>query len=248
MKSKVVLLSIVAVIASFVGGFLLANALNRNELSNLRAENERLKNTQGLSPADESENALTEQEIAEKVDEANRNPNNFEFQKNLGLALYRYATMKQDAGMLEKFLPLLERANKLEAKDYDVIVALGNLNFDIGFFKKDNEKFQEARGYYQKALEQKPSDSDVRTDLGLTYFLTNPPENDKAVAEFQKSLEANRKNEKALQFLIQAFLKQNNTGEAEKNLERLREVNQNNETLPELTAQLTESKNKSEKQ
>jgi hypothetical protein len=46
MNQKVFWLSIVAVIVSFIGGFLLANALNRNELTTLRAENERLKNTQ----------------------------------------------------------------------------------------------------------------------------------------------------------------------------------------------------------
>ncbi len=227
---------------------MLANALNRNQLSDLRAENEHLKNTQTATQTNESENALTDDEIAQKIAEADRNPDNFAFQKNLGRALYRYATMRQDSELLEKVSRLLERANKLNAKDYDVLVALGNVNFDIAYLRKDNEKFQEAREFYEKALEQKPSDSDVRTDLGLTYFLTAPSDNEKATAELQKSLEANHKNEKALQFLIQAFLKQNKTKEAEKYIELLRAVNQNNETLPELTVQLADSKNKSEKQ
>jgi tetratricopeptide (TPR) repeat protein len=164
------------------------------------------------------------------------------------LALYRYATVKQDAKLLEEVTRLLTRARELDAKDYDVIVALGNINFDVGYFKKDNQKFQAARELYQKALDQKPNDADVRTDLGLTYFLTNPPETDRAIAEFQKTLQTNSKHEKTLQVLTQALLNQNKSNEAEKYLDLLKQVNQNNETLPELTAQIAQLKNNSEKQ
>jgi len=248
MKTKVLLLSITAVILSFVGGFLLANALNRTELNSLRAENERLKNTQTASNQNESENTLTDEEIRQKIAEADRNPNNFAFQKGLGLGLYRYAAVKQDTNLLEEVAPLLKRAGELNPEDYDVIVALGNLYFDVGFYKKSNEDFQKAREFYQKALEQKPNDTDVRTDLGLTFFLMSPPETDKAIAEFQKSLQTNRKHEKTLQVLTQALLSQNKTIEAEKYLDLLREVNQNNETLSELTTRIAESKSNLEKQ
>jgi tetratricopeptide (TPR) repeat protein len=248
MKTKVLLLSIAAITASFVCGFLLANTLNRNELNMLRAENEHLKNTQTVSQANESENTLSDEEIRQKIAEADQNPNNFAFQKGLGLALYRYAIVKQDTNSFEEVGRLLKRANEINPKDYDVIVALGNLNFDIGYYKKDNQKFQQAREFYQMALEQKPNDADVRTDLGLTYFLTNPPETEKAIVEFQKSLITNPKHEKTLQVLTQAFLSQDKTKEAEKYLELLREVNQNNENLPKLTTQLTQSKINLEKQ
>jgi len=248
MKTKVLLLSIAAITASFVCGFLLANTLNRNELNMLRAENEHLKNTQTVSQANESENTLSDEEIRQKIAEADQNPNNFAFQKGLGLALYRYAIVKQDTNSFEEVGRLLKRANEINPKDYDVIVALGNLNFDIGYYKKDNQKFQQAREFYQMALEQKPNDADVRTDLGLTYFLTNPPETEKAIVEFQKSLITNPKHEKTLQVLTQGFLSQDKTKEAEKYLELLREVNQNNENLPKLTTQLTQSKINLEKQ
>ncbi|HXH69719.1 MAG TPA: hypothetical protein VNI60_05155 [Pyrinomonadaceae bacterium] len=248
MKTKVLLLSIAAITTSFVCGFLLANALNRNELNTLRAENEHLINAQTDSQANESENTLSDEEIRQKIAEADRNPNNFAFQKGLGLALYRYAAVKQDTKSLKEVARLLKRANELNAKDYDVVVALGNLHFDIGYYKKDNQKFQEAREFYQKALEQKPNDSDVRTDLGLTYFLTDPPETDKAITEFQKSLITNAKHEKTLQVLTQALLSQHKTKEAEKYLDLLRAVNQNNGVLPELTSQIAVGKNDSEKQ
>lgn len=247
MKTKVLLISIVAVIVSFIGGFLLANALNRNEFDSLRAENERLKNTQNASRNSENGNSLSDEEITRKINEADQNPDNFAFQKGLGLALYRYATVKQDTKLLGDIERLLNRANQLNAKDYDVIVALGNINFDVGYSKKDNEKFRVAREFYQKALEQKPNDSDLITDLGLSYFLMIPPETDKAIAEFQKSLQANDKHEKTLQVLIEAMLTQNNTKEAEKYLEQLRQANQNNEVLPELTAEIERRKSNLEK-
>ena len=44
MNGKSLSISIIAVILSFVGGFVLANALNRNETDVLRAENARLQN------------------------------------------------------------------------------------------------------------------------------------------------------------------------------------------------------------
>ena len=43
MKNKSFWISIIAVIISFAGGFILANAFNRIELDALRAENARLK-------------------------------------------------------------------------------------------------------------------------------------------------------------------------------------------------------------
>lgn len=239
MNKKVFWISLVAVIISFFGGFLLANALNRNELNTIRAEIERLKNS---TPQDKSEVSLSDEEIRQKIAEADKNPENFNFQKNLGLALYRYATMKQDAQLLAEIARLLTRANQQDAKDYEVLITLGNCYFDIGYIKKDNENLTKAREFYQKALSQKPNDVDVRTDLGLTYFLVNPPETDKALAEFQKSLQIDPKHEKTLQVTAQALLSQKKVAEAANYLTRLREVNPENQFLPELESQLSQQK------
>lgn len=239
MNQKVFWLSIIAIIISFFGGFLLANALNRNELSSLRAENERLKNSPNETIQNQSEFTLKDEEIRERIAEADRNPTDFAFQKNLGLALYRYAAMKQDAELLAKVRRLLERAYENNKQDYEVVVTLGNIYFDTGYFKKDNSEFQKAREFYSVALQQKPNDADVRTDFGLTFFLTNPPEYEKANIEFQKSLQINPNHEKTLQVLAQAFLNQNNVQEAEKHLLRLKNVNSNNQYLPELESRLS---------
>lgn len=247
MNGKVFWLSIVAVIVSFVGGFLLANALNRNELNTLRADNERLKTSQNEPNKNQTGLALSDEEIREKIAEADRNSGNFAFQKNLGLALYRYAAMKQDADLLAEVGRVLNRAYEINKQDYEILVALGNIYFDIGYFKKDDAPFQKAREFYTLALRQKPNDVDVRTDFGLTYFLINPPEYEKAVGEFQKSLQTNPKHEKTLQVMTQTLLAQNNTAEAEKYLAKLKEVNSENQYLAELESRILQIKDSSQK-
>lgn len=240
MDKKIISLSVLAVVISFIGGFLFANAFNRSELDALRAENARLKDAQTQTS---SQPDLTQDEIKKRIEQADQNPDNFSFQKNLGIALYRYAAMKQDAELLVETARILQRANELNPKDYEVLVALGNLFFDIGYIKKDNEKFARSREIYEKALGQRPGDVDVRTDYGLTFFLENPPNNERAIAEFQKSLAENPKYEKTLQFLIQAFLKTGKKGEAENYLARLKQINPNAPSLSEIETLVSQTDN-----
>ena len=87
-------------------GTLLANSINRREMNNLRGENERLR----VDNSNSSGNELSNDEIDAKIAEADKDPNNLQYQKNLGTALYQYATMKQDAELLQKSIRLLERA------------------------------------------------------------------------------------------------------------------------------------------
>lgn len=241
MNGKFWWLSIVAIIISFVGGFFLANALNRGELDKLRVENEKLKAAppQQNAPGDEN---LSEEEITQKIKEADQNPQNFNFQKDLGIALYRYATMKQKVAMLDDVERLLTRANSINPNDYDVLVFLGNAVFDIGYAQKSNEKFQEAREIYQKALKQKPDDIEVQTDLSLTYFFSNPPDFTKAIEELNKTLKKNPNHERALQFIVQAYLKTNKKSEAADALAKLKQQNPNNPIIPELESQVNQTR------
>ena len=247
MNKKALVLSLIAVFISFLGGFLLANALNKNDLNTLRNDIERLKNSQNTETQNSSEITLSDEELRRKISEADQNPTDTAVQRGLGLALYRYALIKQDTEILIDIARLLTRSYEKDSNDFEVTTALGNVYFDIGYFKKDDENFQTAREFYAKALKQKPNDEDVRTDLGLTYFLLNTPENEKAIAEFQKSLQINPKHEKTLQVISQAFLAENNTEEAEKYISKLKEVNGNNPNLSNLVTRLEESKNNSRK-
>ncbi|CAN5735172.1 hypothetical protein BH20ACI4_BH20ACI4_33790 [soil metagenome] len=227
MNKNFVWISVLAVVIAFAGGFLLANALNRSEFTALKAENERSKNNpQQQSNSNDQE--LSEDEIKQKIAEADQNPDNFAFQKNLGIGLYRYATVKKNPALLIDVERLLKRAYELNNKDQDVLVFYGNTLFDIGFAKKDNAKFEQARKIYSEALAQQPKDVDIQTDYGLTYFYETPPQDEKAINELKKALAIKPDHERSLQYMAQIYDRQNNPKESQKYLAELKRINPNN--------------------
>lgn len=246
MNKKSLIISVVAVVISFIGGFLLANALNKKEMSGLQAELARLKNAQP-NPADSAETTLSEDEIRQKIEEADKNPQNIEFQKGLALALYRYANMKQESKWLPDVARILGRVVENNPKDYNAVVSLGNIYFDIANEKQDNETFKKARDFYKQALVLKSDDIETQTDLGLTYLMENPANEKAAIAEFQKSLKMNPKHEKTLQNLTQAQIGVGDFDSAEKNLNQLKEINPNNEAIAELTSSFQQKKSEVKK-
>lgn len=246
MNKKSLIISVVAVVISFIGGFLLANALNKKEMSGLQAELARLKNAQP-NPADSAETTLSEEEIRQKIEEADKNPQNIEFQKGLALALYRYANMKQESKWLPDVARILGRVVENNPKDYNAVVSLGNIYFDIANEKQDNETFKKARDFYKQALVLKSDDIETQTDLGLTYLMEKPANEKAAIAEFQKSLKMNPKHEKTLQNLTQAQIGIGDLDSAEKNLNQLKEINPNNEAIAELTSSFQQKKSEVKK-
>lgn len=239
MKRTSIAFIFLALIAGFVIGFLLANKLNGSEMASLRAKAGRQNTENSNQSQNPGDTTLSNEELKAKIIEADKNPGNLTYQKNLGVSLYRYASMKQDNDLLAESIRILTRANSLDPKDFDVLVALGNAHFDIGFFKKDAASFQTARDLYTKALELKPGDADVRTDFGLTYFLQVPPAYDKAATELQQVLAANPKHDRAMQFLVQTYVKQGKLPDAEKMLEKIIEINPTNPAIADLRSQIS---------
>ncbi|MGI8494976.1 MAG: tetratricopeptide repeat protein [Pyrinomonadaceae bacterium] len=254
MNKKAFWLSIIGIIISFAGGFFLANALNRKEIDDLRAENGRLKTSQQTAPdASQGVPVLSDEEIQQKLDQADKNPDNTEFQKNLATALYRYAAMKHESKWLNDVKRLLTRVYEKNPKDYSTMVSLGNIYLDTALetaqtdiveTKNDtNKNLTAAREFYQKALQINPKDEDVRVDLGLTYLNFQPPETDRAFGEFQKILKANPKNQKALESIAKTLIMRGNLIEAENYLNKLKEIDPNDEALPDLQNYLNTEKN-----
>lgn len=243
MHKNTLLLVIIGTLAGFIGGFLLANSLNRSETAALRAQSSRVEAPNSNIGSQKPEPELSSDEIKAKIAEADKNAADFSYQKNLGIALYRYSAMKQDNSLLNDAARILDRAYALNGSDFDVIVAMGNAHFDIGFAKKDAAQYAIARDAYTKALEIKPADADVRTDLGLTYFLQEPPELDKAIAELQKVQDANPKHGRSLQFLVQIYVKQGKFDDADKALAKLRSIDPSDPSIAELTTQLSNARN-----
>lgn len=233
---------IVAAIAGFIAGFLLANNINRSAITTSGTQIEQKKSVNSNQSQNTDEPSLSAEELRSKIAEADKNPANFAYQKNLGISLYRYASMKSDPDLLTESIRILTRANSIDAKDFDVIVALGNAHFDLGFFKKDLASFQMARDLYGKALDVKPGDADVRTDLGISYFVQEPPDFDKAVATLTQVLSSNPKHDRAMQFLVQTYVKQGKIPDAEKALAKIIELNPSNPAITDMRLLISNAK------
>ncbi len=240
MDSRTVWIAVAACFIGFVGGFMLANSLNRSGAA-LTASSDVPTVNSPDQDATRSSATLTPEEIRSRIEAADQNPRDFTFQKGLGLSLYRYASLKQDSAILPETIRIMQRALDLDPADRDLQIGLGNAHFDLGYFNKDNVSFERARGFYRKALERVTSDVDVRCDLALTYFLNDPPDYDTAIAEFEKGLGFNPRHERSLQFLTQTYLKANKSEKAAETLERLRTVNPANPTIAEFATLIGQS-------
>lgn len=241
MSKNSVMFIVLGLILGFVGGFVVANKLNGDEIAALRGQVSQ-PSTNSNSNTAASDDELSPEEIRAKIAEADKNPTNLTFQKNLGISLYHYGSMKQNPELIAESKRLLERAAEIDPKDFDVLVALGNAQFDIGFFKKDLASFTVARETYSKALAIKPADADVKTDLGISYFVQEPPDYAKAAAELQAVVSADPKHDRAMQFLVQTYLKQGKVADAEKMLEKIVEANPSNSAVPELRKLIADAK------
>ena len=241
MDKNGILLSIVTLLVGFIGGFFLANSINRSELNSMRAPAQASQSSNTTTTGSRDDD-LSPEEIKAKIDEADKNATNFQFQKDLGIGLYRYAAMKQDVPLLNDAARILSRANSLDARDVDVLTNLGNSYFDIGFAKKDQTNFDKARDFYSKALALKPDDAELRTDLGISYYVQPQPDYAKAVTELQKVLASNSSHERSMHFLAQVYIEQNKLADAEKVIARLKEINPRSKDIEELTAQIERAK------
>ncbi len=255
-KSKI-LYAAAGILAGFIIGFAFANAINRRDQDRLRAELQHARSsTQKTSDAfaessrlpanDANGRALSKDEIRDAIKTADARPRDLYLQKNLGLALYAYQNRTHDAATTA-YLPdvarLLKRACDANPKNREAIVALVNVLFDNAQKNSEPAGFKEARAYYEKALALQSNDADTRTDLGLTYFFGWPSDPQRAIIEYRRSLAIDPHHEQALQNLAAALIKTGQREEAASRINELQSMDASNPALPDLRAQLQQSRN-----
>ncbi len=241
MNKRNLLFAAIGILVGFSIGFILANFLNqerRPAASTTRAgaQSSQAANT---SNAKDAAQALSEKEIREAISTTDARATDTDLQKRFGLALYRYSNQQRDPRFLADAVRFLKRAYDADPKDFLVTVSLANALFDLGQLG-DTARFTEARVYYQKALELKPDDVNVRTDLGLTYYYGTPQDAESAIREYRRSLTIDPRHEPTLQNLATALIKTGNQKEAAKIIETLRSVNPKNAALSDLEALLAQ--------
>jgi tetratricopeptide (TPR) repeat protein len=107
----------------------------------------------------------------------------------------------------------------------------------------DTRQIADARKLYEDALAIKPDDAESRTKLGMTYFYDKPPDPKRAISEYRRVLQADPRQEMALQSLAAALIETGSLDEAAKRLDELEKVNPSNQELSNLRAQLEQKKN-----
>ena len=228
---------IVGLIVGLFIGFFAANRINKNAPTTVISANQAV----GSPASPQVQNIVVKDQpadhgttgggmlpgVAEAIDKAKNEPNNFDAQIAAGDL---YSRIKG----VDKAVAYYEAASKLKPDDYGLIVKLGNTYFDAG-------QFENAEKWYEKALAKKPDDVNVRTDLGITFVERAAPDYDRAVKEFQTSLQTNPKHEPTLYNLGIAYVKKGNKDEAAKTLTQLEAINPTSQLVGRLREAIGET-------
>ncbi|MEP6947389.1 MAG: tetratricopeptide repeat protein [Acidobacteriota bacterium] len=231
MNKENVLFGIVGLLAGMIIGFMVTNSINKGNIgggapvadlklnSNMPPGHPEVAPGQTAPGTTTAPGAMTA-EVQAAIDKAKQSPDDFDAQ-------VKAADMYNAIDRFDDAIPLLKRANQLKPDDREVIVHLGNACFD-------GNHFDEAEKWYMAALAKKADDVSVRTDLGLTFVFREPPDYDRAIQEFNKSLETDPNHVQTLQNLTVAYTKKGDAAKATSTLAKLESIDPKNTAVPKL--------------
>ena len=238
MNKDNVLFGVVGLLAGLIIGFMFANSVNKQGTVAVAAE---IKTNSNMPPGhpDVPPGATVpgagapgtmQPAVQAAIESAKQSPNDFDAQLKAAEAYYQ----------IEKFdeaISYLKKANQIKPDDREVVVHLGNANFDANHY-------DEAEKWYMAALAKKADDVNVRTDLGLTYVFREPPNYDRAIQEFSKSLETDPNHIQTLQNLTVAYTKKGAAAKAKATLAKLQSVDAGNSAVAKLKEDIQALENK----
>jgi Flp pilus assembly protein TadD len=229
MSRENILIGIIGVLAGVIIGYLGTNHINRTYTATT-AKDAPVRTESGDAPANHppTEGAAGggQADPMAAIDLAKKEPANFDAQIEAA-GLFRQIDRHEEA------LNYYNRAYQIKPKDHNLLVKLGDTNFDL-------ERYEEAERWYQMALKIEPKDATVRMDLGLTYHLRPNRDLDKAIAEYRKALSYDPRHEKTLQNLTAALIDKGDKTAARDSLKGLEEVNPANQAIAQFRDRLKE--------
>lgn len=224
MTKENILFIVIGLLGGFMGGFFFANSVNQGAFAPAQQADPQSAALPSGHPAVPGANGGAVPEVQAAIDNARKNPDDFEAQMKAAELYYQ----------IQRFEPAVEflkRANELKPDNYEVIVNLGNAYFDAG-------NYSEAEKSYMKALTKKPEDLNVRTDLGLTFIFRDSPNYDRAIQEFKRVLDVDANQVQALQNITVAYTKKSDKASATATLARLEEIDAANTAIPKLREEI----------
>jgi tetratricopeptide (TPR) repeat protein len=224
------LFGIIGLLLGCIVGFMFANSVNQNAVKPVAATT---MNPNAAMPPGHPEIGNTgamQPQTQAAIDKAKAEPENFEAQ-------IAAAEMYYQIQRFDQAVEFLKQANKIKPDDYETIVNLGNAYFDAS-------RYEEAEKIYTTALAKKPDDVNVRTDFGLTFVFRQPPNYDRAIKEFLRSLEIDPNHVQTLQNLTVAYTKKGDTEKANSTLSSLESVDAKNQAIPKLREEINKLETK----
>jgi tetratricopeptide (TPR) repeat protein len=220
-----VLFGIIGLLLGCIIGFMFANSVNQNAAKPFVSGT---ANPSAAMPAGHPDvggnSGGMQPQVQAAIEKARAEPENFEAQM-------KAAEMYYQIQRFDQAIEFLRQANKIKPDDYETIVNLGNAHFDAS-------QFVEAEKWYLSALSKKSDDVNVRTDLGLTFIFREPPDYDRAIQEFQRSLETDPNHVQTFQNLTVAYTKKGDAAKAKESLARLESLDANNSAVPKLREEI----------
>jgi tetratricopeptide (TPR) repeat protein len=221
MNKQNILFGIIGLLAGFIIGFFFANNINRNALltgspnsqsppGNPQMQSANIKEPQGSLSGGGTGGGMMP-EVAQTMEKAQNEPDNFEAQIRAGEMYMRIQNP-------EKANEFFQRAAKVQRNTFEDLTTIGNAFFDI-------RNFEEAEKWYMQALAKNPNDVNVRTDLGSTFMERSQPDIERAIKEYRTSLEKDPKHENTLYNLSLALMRKGDREGAQETLDQLEKIN-----------------------
>jgi tetratricopeptide (TPR) repeat protein len=221
---KHVIFGIGGLVIGLAGGFLGANAINRNATQQAATANIPAITGTADGSAAAAQSGGMQPDVAEILDRAQAEPQNFAVQMMTG-------DMYNKIGKFDKALEYYERGIAIKPEDFQANIVTANAYFD-------SRNFEKAADYYTKALLINPKDVNARTDLGTTFVERPNPDYDRAIKEFHSALEIDPKHAPTLYYLAIANFRKGDRPAAEKILADLEKTDPTNELVGRLKQNL----------
>lgn len=212
-----ILFACIGLIAGLAIGFLGANALNRQTATTQPTTVTQL-NPDSSSQQNPAGGMLPD--VAEMIEKAESEPQNFAAQMRTG---DMYAQIRR----FDRAIEFYKRGVLIKPADFNANVVLANALFD-------SLLFEEAAGYYSKALDINGRDVNARTDLGTTFVERPNPDYDRAIKEFKAALEIEPKHEPSIYYLGIAYFRKGDLENANKTLSQLEQANPKSDLIARL--------------
>lgn len=228
MNKENILFGVVGLLAGLIIGFMGTNSLNKGAFAPSAAATDMKLNSNvppghpdiGAGGTQGGPAAGMQPEVQAAVAKAKQSPDDFDAQ-------IKAAEMYYQIERFDDAIALFKRANQLKPDEREIVVQLGNVNFD-------GNHYEEAEKWYTQALAKKADDVNVRTDLGLTFVFRDPPNYERAIQEFNRSLETDPNHIQTLQNLTVAYTKKGDAAKAGSTLAKLEAIDPKNSAISKL--------------